>query len=330
MGIHLTARAQPRWMSPLASRALGLASAFLYDGKQHKFLRRPLPQPGRGMRKSEGFILSATGLLRQAWREVWQSPGILLLAFWYLVVTTAFEYFFISRLGPSLGQWLQQISPTTVTQFPPLAPSMWVKLILVYLTMLLIISPFSLGGLYGGAAANLRERKAMQFFAFFRFAVRFFWRSLGLVVLAVLSLAVVLGILLLGSYGIGLVAQHLGAGGVVLSGAGSIVAIAVIFWWIAFMLAWLGELYFGLDPFWTAFRSAVLWVFHHLGFCLRWIFLVVGLFILAFLLISVFAAIPLVGPVLSLFGSGVMMAMLATLAAVLNRESVRHETRPPV
>lgn len=275
--------------------------------------------------------MSATGLLKQAWREIWQNPGILLLAFWYLVITSAFEYFFISHLGPQVSSWLQQLPSLSAASLPPLGPNLLIKVILVYLTMLFIVSPFALGGLYGGAAASVRERRVHGFFDFFGFAIRNFWRSLALVTLAVASLLILTGIWLLSSA----LAGSTGGTLVSLVGLfGFVVGLGLLLLWVAFMLASFGALFFGQDRFWDAIRFAARWVLASWGFALRLVMVLMVLLVLAVLVLQSFTAIPLlgstVGPVLSLFVSGLIMAFLAALAVVLNRESVREKTKPPI
>ena len=156
---------------------------------------------GEAWERGDG--VSATGLVVATWQEARIRPGSLVLAFWYLFIVVVFEYFSLSHLGPGFSSWISKLTSTGTV--PALHGDLALKLALVYLTFILIVFPFSVGGLGGGVAAGLAGKDTLaSLFAFFRHAVASFWTSLGLVASAlvasaILYLAVVL-VLNLGSF----------------------------------------------------------------------------------------------------------------------------------
>lgn len=275
-------------------------------------------------------MVSATGLIRLAWREVWQHPRVLTLAFWYLLITSIFEYFVISRLGAALRPWLSQFSPAGIPSFPHLPAPLMVKLILAYLTMILIVSPFALAGLYGGAAASVREGSPLGFLTFFAYAVKNFWRMLALEVSSLVSLVVVVGLLSLVATALAWLGHLAGGVSFIFAIVAVLVAVGMLFTWMGLVLYWFGAAFYGQEPVVSAAGHSIQWVMRHIGFTLRLVLLMVGLLVLSFFVITLFSAIPVLGPLFSLVGSGVVMAILAMLTAVFHRETTRMDLRPPI
>lgn len=268
-----------------------------------------------------------------AWREVWQRPGLLLLAFWNVIITSLVELFFMSRLGPQVLPIVSQANSAGfgIGQLGSISPQLGTKLALVYLTMLFIVIPFTLGGLYGGVSAALaRGDRLVGFFRFFRFAIDNFWRSLAMMV-GLLAMAVAVGIFL-GAINLGLSTF---AGNSPVGVAAGVVALALtlltVVLTMATLLYWLGAVYYGHSGVREGLGEAVRWIRRDWWLGIRLVFTVLGLLIIPGILVNLLGTfIPVLGGLFSLVAGGLVMATLATLAAVLNRESNRHQILPPV
>ncbi|MBX5466055.1 MAG: hypothetical protein K6U14_00985 [Firmicutes bacterium] len=277
--------------------------------------------------------MSARGLLRMAWRELWQRPGLLLLAFWNVLLTSLVEYFFMSRLGPQIQPWLTRIgsSGSGLSGLWAMPSTLWVKIGLVNLTMLLIVLPFTLGGLYGGVSAALGHGDRLQgFFRFFHFAVENFWRSLAVMV-GMLVVAGVIG-LLAGAIalGLGLLAQS-AAVSTLLAILAVALTLGLAFLALALVLYWLGAVYYGRTGVARALGAAIGWLRHDWWLGLRVaLMLFFGVILPALVVNGLATLVPVLGGLVSLVAEGVVMGMLATVAVLLNREVDRHQILPPL
>lgn len=277
--------------------------------------------------------MSAFGLIRLAWRELWnrnQSSTILFLAFWYSVVTGLYQSFVSARLGPALPSALKTFNPmrglNLATILPHLSHGLLVRLVLVYATLILVIAPFGVAGLYGGVGDALRTPARTNLLAFFRYASQNFWRALGFLVIALIVAGA--GFLLVGLLGslLGLLAHALG----MLAG---LLLVALVLGFLTFLISvflyWLGAMFYGQEPVLHALGEALGWLLHHVGFALRFGILLMGILIVASLILMVMLVVPVLGPMAAVvLGGMIAPAFLAVLAAVYYREAIRSGARP--
>lgn len=260
------------------------------------------------------------GLIRDTWLELWRrnrGGGILTLAFWYTLITTLYQYVVASRLGPSLPKSLTNMvtHPGAATVLPHLSGALWTKLGLVYLTFLVIILPFTVGGLYGGIAAAVREKP--QFtgpLAFFRFGYANFWRALTQVVLAlvygILILAVLTGIFLVFS---AIAPSSAGLGIVVV-----VIAAVAILWLVGTVLYWFGDTFSTDDPPGAGWKSAMRWGMGNLGRLYGATALLIAVLLVALVVSTLLAnSIPVIGPVVLVLVLGMVMPAFLAIYAVL-------------
>lgn len=265
-------------------------------------------------------------LIRDAWRELWmrnRGGGLLTLAFWYTLILSLYQYLVVSRLGPSLPQSLRNLvsHPGTVVTIPHLSGGLWVKLILVYLTFLLIVLPYAFGGLYGGIAAAIKENpQAVGFLAFFRYGYENFWRALGQIVLAILyALAVTVvfvGLFVLASQVGGAVASILG---VVLM----ILLVLALLWMAGTLLFWVGYTFFTDSSPTKGLGLALRWGLSHLGRLYKRIILLIGLLLATMLVVTLISrTIPFLGPIIMVLVLGMVIpAFVATYALLFYGEA---------
>lgn len=264
-------------------------------------------------------------VIRDAWQELWQrnrGGGLLTLAFWYTLLTTAYEYIVVSRIGPSLPKSLQQMftNPAAAPVIPHMAPQLIVRVVLAYLTFLLIVVPFSLGGLYGGIASALRERPTFtNFLAFFRFGYHNFWRALSQIVLSILYAAVLVlatSLLLLGLSQV----LHAGAAASILW---LILLVLVMLWLVATVLYWFGFTFSTGEAPLRGLRLALRWGWGHLGQLYAQTILLVGLLLAAVIVVeTIVRMIPFLGELLVIFVLGMVIpAFLAIYALRLFQQS---------
>ena len=240
-------------------------------------------------------------LIGETWRELWRvnrGGGLLTLAFWYTLITSLYQYLVASRLGPSLPKSLIQMvaNPGAQAVMPHLSAALWLKLALVYLTFLIIIIPFGVGGLYGGIAWALKENpRYTGFLAFFRFGYQNFWRALEQILLAILCGLVAFGVIT------ALIAalSAFSPSPSVLSAVAVFVAFGVMLWMIGTLLYWFVRTFATQDSPARGFKPAFKWSVTHLGSLYANIFPLMGL-IFAAVLVTLFLArvIPVLGAVL--------------------------------
>ncbi|NMP22088.1 hypothetical protein [Sulfobacillus harzensis] len=260
-------------------------------------------------------------LIRESWRELWQrnrGGGVLMLAFWYTMLTTFYQYLVISRLGPSFPKSFSKFlsHPGTTAVLPHLSSSLLFKLGLVYLTFILIIWPFALGGLYGGIAEAMKKRPDYTpILSFFRFGYHEFWRGLAQVVLALLYFALTLVVL-------GFLYAGLGSMGPIGTTLFVILFFAILVWTMGTVLFWFGHTFgTGLPPS-TGFIPALRWAATHLSRLYTEVLLLIGLLIAALLVIDMLAAVPVIGVLVMIIGEGMIIpAFLAIYALLMYRQS---------
>ncbi|MCY0899034.1 MAG: hypothetical protein OWU33_08900 [Firmicutes bacterium] len=257
-------------------------------------------------------------LIRDTWRELWQrnrGGGLLTLAFWYTMLTALYQYFVASRLGPSLPASLQKMMahPGVITSFPHLSHALWVKLLLVYVTFLLVVLPYAVGGLYGGIAAALRDRPQYTgFLAFFRFGYLHFWQALGQLLLTIAYTLV----LLLALTGVFVVLSLVGGSNPVVAALLVIVALLVMLWLVGTLLYWFGYTFgTGQSPL-KGWWPTVRWGLGHLKLLYGRMILLVGLLLATLFVVEILAAgIPVIGAIIMVLVMGMIVpAFLATYA----------------
>ena len=264
-------------------------------------------------------------LIRETWAELWRNNrggGVLTLAFWYTVVTSLYQYLVASRLGPSLPHSLANLvnRPGTLTSLPHLPGSLWFKLVLVYLTFLVIVLPYTVAGLYGGIASAMRERpKFTGFLAFFRFGYLNFWRALGQIITAIIYSCVALALMIGVFAGLSVIGAH----NAVFNAVALIVAVLVALWLVGTLLYWFGRTFGTGSPSIQGFLPSMRWGFSHLGQLYGQILLLLGLLLAALYVAALLArVIPLLGPALLVLAIGMVApAFLATYAILLFKRS---------
>lgn len=277
--------------------------------------------------------MSATGLFRMAWRQIWLKPGILVMSFWYLFITSLFQLFVLSRLASVLPPSLTHLTMQTMLSphFGHVSPNVLFKVGLVYLTLVLIVLPFVMGGLYGGAAEAARENAPLTgLFGFFKFGGRNFWRTFTLVVLAALGFMVVFLILMAVSFLLSLGSRAIPSIAPVFNIIAMVVLIGVMMMWFATVLYWVGAVFYGQVSPVAGLGEALKWIIGHWSFGLRFVLLEAALLAAFLVAMALLSNIPLLGGVLALVGSGIMLAWIAYQAMFLYRESIRHDIQPPI
>lgn len=259
-------------------------------------------------------------LIRDAWVELWQrnrGGGLLTLAFWYTLIVTLYQYLVASRLGPSLPKSLTALTthPTATAVLPHLSSGLWLKLILVYLTFLVIILPFTLGGLYGGIATAIRERPEFTgFLSFFRFAYNNFWRALSQILLAVLYAIVVFAVVVGLAVGIALIAGNSPISAI----APVVLVIAALLWLIGTMLYWFGMTFSSDIAPARGWFLALRWGAGHLGALTSSSISLVLVLLVALTVMSLLVkALALIGTVLFVLVMGMVAPAFVAVFAVL-------------
>ena len=262
--------------------------------------------------------MSATGLVRRAWQLLWQNPAVFNLVFWSLILSLLTDLVLQTRLAADLPPALSHPSFTSSAKalsfkFPPGGA---VKLGLFLATLLLIVTPFRLAGLYGGAFLLLRKPGPSigQWLLFFRVGFVMFWRGFA-ATLAGVGAAVVLILLLLG---LGVLGSLLGALGSLLL----IPWILVVLWAISLALMGLGAIMANEGSSEDAIRFALKWGWSHRGPGLLLGLLLVGLLLGSLLVLLFFARIPLLGSIILLLGLWVISGFLTVLPAALYETAV--------
>jgi xanthosine utilization system XapX-like protein len=263
-------------------------------------------------------------LVRGSWLELWRrnrGGGILTLAFWYTLVTTLYWYLVAVRLRPELPQsFLRMVAhPSAAAVMPHFSATLLTKLGLFYLTFLVVILPFSVGGLYGGVASAIRETpEYTSFLAFFRYGYLNFWRALTQVVLGLVYAALVIGVLV----GIFLALSAVAAGGPIPGIVAVIVGAVGILWLVGTALYWFGQTFASQVAPARGWLTSVRWGLDHAGRLMSSTILLVGLLIAGFYVTSLMAAfIPVLGEVLLVLVVGMVIpAYLATYAVLLYQQ----------
>ncbi len=266
---------------------------------------------GEAWERGDG--VSATGLVVATWQEARIRPGSLVLAFWYLFIVVVFEYFSLSHLGPGFSSWISKLTSTGTV--PALHGDLALKLALVYLTFILIVFPFSVGGLGGGVAAGLAGKDTLaSLFAFFRHAVASFWTSLGLVASALVASAILyLAVVLV---------LNLGSFDLVFSVIVRLLALFILLFWLATLFYWTGAVFLGAEPVLYGLWHAVRWVVRKVWFAFRTTALVVAILIAAAIVFAFLSQLPFIGSIISMVASGAVLALMATFAMVLYRSQL--------
>lgn len=272
--------------------------------------------------------MSVTALFRSAWEELRHRPQLWVLAFWYLFLNTSVQLLVAARLAPALPDWLRHPSPTLLQHpLPPLPSGLMLKLVLVLLSYVLILLPFSTAGLYGGAAAVLKNEPG-GIWSFWRHAVQEFWRGLGFEVLLVLSLGLVMLLLLAVSSLFALLGQAVGLLAV-LDILAMIVVIAVLALWFAATLFALGAVFYGLVPPVRAYAAAWAWTVRHVGPAWQTAILFFTLAFAAWVLTVILARIPFLGGLLAIALSALVLGFLAVLGPGFFAAAVSPPGQPP-
>lgn len=255
--------------------------------------------------------MSATGLVSRVWLEARRRPNMVILAFWYLFIVVVFEYFSLSHLGPAFSTWVSRLTSTGT--IGAINEPLVLKLVLVYLTFILIVFPFSLGGLCAGIASAVQSDHLIPgLLAYFRYAFVSFWGSLGFVASATVGSVIIYVVLVL--------LLNVGSFDLVAAIILRLLALVVIVWWLAVVAYWCGSIYGGGEPVLWALVHGILWVVKNPWFGFRLMALVLGILIVAVLVFAFLSQIPLLGPILSMLASGVIVTLVTTFAMVLYRD----------
>ncbi len=255
------------------------------------------------------------------------------MAFWYLFITALFQLFVLSRLGSALPQSFTHPNLQTfaVPALPHLKAAIWVKIALVYLTLILIVFPFVMGGLYGAAAAALKNNESLRgLLQFFKFGAKNFWRAFLLVVMAIVGFVLLFVGLWVMTFLLSLLGSAVPTVASFLSIVALVILIGFLMLWFALVLYWVGAVFYGEMPPLAGFGEALVWVRRHWVFGLRFILLEVAVFVVFLLVMTLLSAIPVMGGIIALVGSGIMLSWAAYQAMFLYRESVRHDIQPPL
>ncbi|WP_053960020.1 hypothetical protein [Sulfobacillus thermosulfidooxidans] len=275
--------------------------------------------------------MSATNILRHAWRHLLRKPGNLVLSFWYLFILFFFQLFAMRGLGSGFQNWLKALNPSkmTMTNLPPLPHGVALKLALTYLTMILIVFPFVIGALYGGVADSLKTaNNQVGLFAFFRYGSRLFWESMGLFVGIVVGTTIMLGVGIAINLLFTLLGGHSQVLGVITSVVAAIITLTIMFLWFAVVLFWLGAVYFGGERIWPAFTEALQWVWHHKAESLRLLLLTAVIVLVATIFFSLFSLVPIIGQFFAIMLYAGVLTLIAIEANVFYREATRHDMPP--
>ncbi len=247
-----------------------------------------------------------------AWRRLWRTPPVFNLVFWDLLISLVVVSVYTARLAHDLPKSLTNPAHLLSGQAAPLtlAPGALLRLGLFLATVLLIVTPFRVAGLYGGAAESLGGEGRRSFLYFFSVGRRLFWR--GLVITGA-------GVALL------LVVVLLGVGASLVGGVPVLGPLALAVWVLAILAAvtiafrGLGALAAANTGAWAAIQDALRWCQQHGGPTLGFGLLTGLLLLAAFWIVAQLAFVPVLGPILAFGGLWVMTGMLAVLPTVLYR-----------
>ncbi len=265
------------------------------------------------------------GLLRDTWLALWRGSrggGILTMAFWYTLIITLYEYLVASRLGHSIPQGLTRlIKHPGVVALPHLAEPVLIKLILVYLTFLIIILPFTIGGLYGGVAEVIHEKpQYLGFLAFFRFGYRNFWRAWTQILLA-LCYAVLLFAMLFGLVaGLGALMPN----NSVMAVIAVIIIVAGLLWLAGTLMYWFGQTFStDVSPLKGWFQALGRAARNPIRMYGQIILLVVTLMVALIVLTFLANTIPFVGEILLVLVLGMVAPAFVAIYAILSYQQAR-------
>ncbi len=263
--------------------------------------------------------MSATGLVGRAWQLLWKNPGVFNLVFWSLMLSLLTELVLQTRLAADLPAVLTHPSLLTSARLAHLKfpPGGALKLGLFFATVLLIVTPYRLAGLYGGAFQVLGKRPTVgQWLVFFRVGWTMFWRGFA-ATLAGIAMAVVLLLLLVG---LAVASSAMGAAG----------SLLLIPWMVAVLFAvtlalmGLGAIMANDLAAGQAVVFALRWASRRIGFCILFGLLLIGVFAVGFFVLLTLARIPFFGAIFLLLGLWVMSGFIAVLPAAL------YQSSPPV
>jgi hypothetical protein len=265
--------------------------------------------------------MSSSGLVRRAWDVLWHSPPIFNLVFWSLIVSLAVDLVFQSRLSQYLPPVLLHprlgAMPTHFHLHVP--PAGVVRLALFGATLLFIVTPFRLAGLYGGVSQVLHRRTPSigYWLLFFEAGWRLFWRGLA-ATFAAMGMGAVLLLL-------ALVLSFLGS----LAGPVGLILLIpwflAIFWSVALALMGLGALMANDRPALEAIGFSLAWSFTHWRDGLKLGLLLAALLLAALLVLALLSGVAFLGPILGLLGLWLVNALMAVLPTLLYDEAT---TRP--
>ena len=247
-----------------------------------------------------------------SWRRLWRTPPVFNLVFWDLLISLVVVSVYSARLANDLPKQLTNPAHLLSGQAVPLtlAPGTLWRLGLFLATVLLIVTPFRVAGLYGGAAESLVDQGRRSFIYFFSVGRRLFWRGLAITAAGVALLLVVI---------------LLGIGASLVGSLPVLGPLALVVWVLAILAAvtvafrGLGALAAANTGAWVAIVGALGWCRQHVGPTLGF-GLLVGLLLLAALwVVAQLAFVPVLGPILAFGGLWVMTGMMAVLPTVLYR-----------
>jgi len=259
--------------------------------------------------------LSTVGVLRLSWSQLWQRPTIFNLVFWNLLISLVVVSVYTARLAhylpPALTNTSKLLSGAPVSL--ALAPGAVLRLGLFLATVLLIVTPYRVAGLYGGVAELLMGKGQRSWLYFFGVGRRLFWHGLA-ITLAGAALVLVLVLL-------GIAAGFLGG----VPGVGELVLLiwlAVVVWSVTLAFRGLGAMAAAESHAGAAIVASLRWAAARPGFCLGFGLAFGVMMLLAFFVVASLASVPLLGPLFAFAGLWVMTGMLAVVPTVLYRLSL--------
>jgi hypothetical protein len=254
---------------------------------------------------------SAFGIIRLAWQKLWASPPVFNLVMWDLLISVAVVSVYSARLASYVPKAIT--NPTDLLNRHTnlvLAPGVALRLGLFLATVLLIVTPLRVAGLYGGAAEAVDGDRRRPWLYFFAVGRRMFWRGLVITLLGA-GLAVVL-------VALGVGASLLG-GPIALSALALLVWLALVLVAVTLALRGLGELASGDHGVAESVRAVLAWGWEHVAFCLGFGLLVAVLMFATLLVLDALATVALLGALMAFAGLWVVTGMLAVIPTVLYR-----------
>jgi hypothetical protein len=268
-----------------------------------------------------GAVGRAWEAIRLTWEALWTHPAIFNLAFWALMLLIVVDWVAVARVVPLLPKNFANVvaygSTAALNHLSRQLTAAVVGRVAIFgLAVLFIVTPFRIGGLYGGAwkltQAPPRTPAPLQFFVS---GTRLFWRGMAVTLwgLALLVALLALDTLL----------------GTVLGGTGEIVGLVVTLWALGGAWCALGWLMAEPErPSWEIVWTCLGLALRRWGDLLSLVFLLGVLLLAATLVLSILIRIPLIGLLAVIVALGVMLGFMAAIPFVLYQNWLPAGSRP--